>query len=118
MADPRKDLIPLSEAAKHAGVTTEHLNLLSRQGKIKAQKIGRNWFTSRSWVDQYFKGAPDVDTPSDEAALRLEIRRLEKEERIELARLRKDVDIYRIDKKASSSDKRDSVKKFSPAAAA
>jgi hypothetical protein len=45
-------ILPLSEAAKMAGYTPEYLNLLARQGKLKAQKIGRNWFTNKEWLDE------------------------------------------------------------------
>jgi hypothetical protein len=38
--------IPLSQAAKRSGYTPEHLNLSARKGKLQAQKIGRNWYTT------------------------------------------------------------------------
>lgn len=46
--------IPLSKAAKEIGRTSEHLNLLVRQGKLKAEKLGRNWYTKKEWVDEFF----------------------------------------------------------------
>ncbi|MFA6048099.1 MAG: hypothetical protein WCV59_00100 [Parcubacteria group bacterium] len=42
--------IPLSEAAKRSGYTPEHLNLSARKGKLQAQKIGRNWYTTEEWL--------------------------------------------------------------------
>jgi len=43
-------LITLSEAADISRYTPEHLNLLSRKGILKAQKIGRNWYTTKEWL--------------------------------------------------------------------
>jgi hypothetical protein len=48
-------LIPLSQAAQESGYTPEHLNLLCRQGKIRARKIRRNWFTTNEWLEEYKK---------------------------------------------------------------
>ena len=92
MNGPEDQLIPLSDAANYAGVTPEHLNLLSRQGKVKAEKVGRNWFTTKRSVDQYFKGIPDV---SD---IRLEMRKLEMDEKLELERIKAQIELRRIEK--------------------
>lgn len=51
---PGAELLPLAEAAEISGYTPEYLNLLSRQGKMKAQKIGRNWYTTKDWMLEYF----------------------------------------------------------------
>ena len=45
--------ISLSEAAKVYGCTQKHLNLMARQGKLKAVKIGRNWMTTFRWLKDY-----------------------------------------------------------------
>ena len=50
-----KKYIPLAKAAKTYGCTPEHLNLMSRQGKLQSVKIGRNWFTTSSWLGEYKK---------------------------------------------------------------
>ncbi len=61
--------MPLSEAAKLTGYTPEYLNLLSRQKKLQAKKIGRNWHTKREWLDEFLAsvvGAPktaQIDQP-------------------------------------------------------
>lgn len=47
------NFIPLSEASKRSGYTPEHLNLLSRQKKLKAEKIGRNWYTTEEWFEEF-----------------------------------------------------------------
>lgn len=51
------DLISLSEAAVIGGLSQPHLNLLARQGKLRAQKIGRNWVTTRAAVLDYLGDA-------------------------------------------------------------
>ena len=45
-----QNLITLAEAAKISGMTQGHLNFLSRTGKLQAQKLGRNWYTTMEWV--------------------------------------------------------------------
>ena len=48
----KKEYISLSGAAKTYGCTPEHLNLMARQGKLKAIKVGRNWVTTFSWLKE------------------------------------------------------------------
>ena len=55
----REEFIPLSEAAELVGYTPEYLNLLSRKGKLKAEKIGRNWHTKIIWLDDFLSAIPD-----------------------------------------------------------
>ena len=45
--------IPLSEAAKFSPYSQEYLNLRARHEKLKAIKIGRDWFTTKKWLDEY-----------------------------------------------------------------
>ncbi len=52
-----EDLISLSEAAKHTGYTPEHLNYLSRQKLLQAKKIGRNWYTTKEWLNDFILAA-------------------------------------------------------------
>ena len=47
------ELITLKEAAAHGGLSTSHLALLCRTGKIKAVKKGRDWLTTREAVAEY-----------------------------------------------------------------
>lgn len=50
-----RDFISLSQAAKLLGCTPEHLNLIVRKNKIQAKKLGRNWYTTKEWVDAYLE---------------------------------------------------------------
>ena len=45
--------ISLSEATKICAYTQGYLSLRARQGKLKATKIGRNWATTREWLNDY-----------------------------------------------------------------
>ncbi len=45
--------ITLKEAAAISGLSTGHLALLCKQGKLKASKKGRDWLTTRRAVARY-----------------------------------------------------------------
>jgi len=47
------EYISLSEAACSSGYTPEYLNSLARKEKLKAKKIGRNWYTTSVWLDDF-----------------------------------------------------------------
>lgn len=45
--------ISLKEATKYCHYSPDYLKLRARQGKLKAIKMGRNWFTAREWLEEY-----------------------------------------------------------------
>ncbi|MDP3991093.1 MAG: hypothetical protein Q8P63_02245 [Candidatus Nealsonbacteria bacterium] len=45
--------ISLKEATQYCHHSQDYLKLRARQGKLKAAKIGRNWATTREWVEEY-----------------------------------------------------------------
>ncbi len=45
--------ISLQEAIKYCNYSQEYLSLRARQGKLKSVKIGRNWVTTKKWVEEY-----------------------------------------------------------------
>jgi len=47
--------ISLKEASKHCEYSQEYLSLRARQGKLKAVKLGRNWSTTKKWLQEYAK---------------------------------------------------------------
>jgi len=53
----QEELIPLSEAAQFAKLTSQHLGFLARKGYLRAKKIGRNWVTTREAVLEYLRDA-------------------------------------------------------------
>ncbi len=50
-----KDIISLQEASKESPYSQEYLSLLARRRKIFAKKIGRNWFTTRTALQEYIR---------------------------------------------------------------
>ena len=52
-------LISLQEATKYCPYSQEYLSLRARQRKLKALKIGRNWVTTKKWVEEYVAKAED-----------------------------------------------------------
>ena len=48
--------ISLQEATKYCSYTQEYLSLRARQERLKAVKIGRNWVTTKDWLDDYLDG--------------------------------------------------------------
>jgi hypothetical protein len=49
-----EEYISLTEATKYCDYSQEYLSLRARQGKLKAEKFGRNWVTTKEWVEEYF----------------------------------------------------------------
>ncbi len=45
--------LSLSKATEFCSYSQEYLGLRARQGKLKAIKIGRNWFTTENWLKEY-----------------------------------------------------------------
>jgi len=56
-AKEHQNYISLTEAAKLSPYTQEYLSLRARQKKLKAIKIGRNWVTTKQWLDDYVDNA-------------------------------------------------------------
>jgi len=48
-----RKLISLAEASEISGLSSAHLRLLVRQGKLWGTKIGRNWVTTEETVRDY-----------------------------------------------------------------
>lgn len=45
--------ISLQEASKGCDYSQEYLSLRARQGKLKSVKFGRNWITTKEWMEEY-----------------------------------------------------------------
>jgi len=48
-------LISLSEAAEMYGLSTSYLRRLARKGRLRAQRVGRNWVTTPADVETYIR---------------------------------------------------------------
>ncbi len=53
MNDLEVKYISLNEAAKLTNYSQDYISLLCRQKKMKGTKIGRNWVTTKEWVENY-----------------------------------------------------------------
>ncbi|MCI0727633.1 MAG: helix-turn-helix domain-containing protein [Chloroflexi bacterium] len=47
------ELLSLSKAAEHCGLSASHLRLLVREGEVWGMKLGRNWVTTEKAVREY-----------------------------------------------------------------
>jgi excisionase family DNA binding protein len=47
------ELITLKEAAEYTGFSYHYLRNLANKGRLKARKMGVQWFTTREAVDEY-----------------------------------------------------------------
>ena len=45
--------ISLQEATKFCNYSQEYLSLRARHGKLKSVKLGRNWMTTKEWLEEY-----------------------------------------------------------------
>ncbi|MBU2265165.1 hypothetical protein KJ784_03210, partial [Patescibacteria group bacterium] len=57
-----EEYISLREAATHTKYSQEYLSLRVRQGKLRATKIGRNWVTTKRWVEEYEQKIKEAKT--------------------------------------------------------
>ncbi|MFH1423488.1 MAG: putative metal-binding motif-containing protein [Candidatus Nealsonbacteria bacterium] len=56
------EYISLQNATKFCVYSQEYLSLRARQGKLKSMKLGRNWVTTKEWLQEY---AGKVDEYND-----------------------------------------------------
>ncbi len=54
-SSPQSELLLLSQLADKTEFSAKHLNLLARKGMLKAQKEGRNWYSSLKAIEDYKK---------------------------------------------------------------
>ena len=53
MLSGNNNLIPLRHFVKEGLYSQAYLSLLVQRKKLKAEKIGRNYFTTREWFEEY-----------------------------------------------------------------
>lgn len=53
-----RDLITLKQAAEISGLSYSHLRLLARKEKIRAIRLGHEWFTTAKDIDEYLAQGP------------------------------------------------------------
>lgn len=50
--------ISMKEAAEYTGYTPRHIRRLLRDGLVKGQRLGRDWFTTKQALDEYLATNP------------------------------------------------------------
>jgi hypothetical protein len=62
----KNKLLSMYQASKLCPYEQGYLSLLARRGEIKAEKIGRNWYTTIEWINEYLreKRPSDVINPN------------------------------------------------------
>lgn len=45
----------MAEAANICTYDQEYLSLLARRGLLRAEKIGKKWYTTREWLNEYLR---------------------------------------------------------------
>ncbi|HLC44344.1 MAG TPA: hypothetical protein VJK50_00650, partial [Patescibacteria group bacterium] len=70
--NPLDELISLSNASKYTGYHSDYLSYLARTGKLQAQKIGRNWVTTRHALQKL--NDKNVSEISDETGKKISVR--------------------------------------------
>jgi hypothetical protein len=60
--DKNNIFISLSQGAGYSGYSQDYLRFRIRQGKLRAKKIGRNWLTTKEWLDEYLQKVSDYKT--------------------------------------------------------
>ncbi len=53
-ADPT-ELISLTEASQRFGISPTYLRTIARTGRLWAKKVGRDWLTSSSAIEEYIR---------------------------------------------------------------
>ncbi|OGZ18691.1 MAG: hypothetical protein A2175_00150 [Candidatus Nealsonbacteria bacterium RBG_13_42_11] len=56
-----KKYLSLQEAGQFCEYSQEYLSLRARQGKLKAVKFGRNWVTTKEWLEEYLGKAQEYN---------------------------------------------------------
>ena len=51
--------ISLKQASNFSDYSQDYLSLRARQGKLKAVKLGRNWVTTKEWLEEYTNNAEE-----------------------------------------------------------
>lgn len=49
------EYITLEEASTISGISTSALRTYARTGRLKAIKRGRDWFTTKRWIQEYLE---------------------------------------------------------------
>lgn len=62
------ELITLAEAAKRYGLSKTYLRDIARKGRLRAQKLGRDWVTTPADVEAYLTSRQERGAYRDDLA--------------------------------------------------
>jgi excisionase family DNA binding protein len=66
---PADLLITLGEAAEYSGLSYSYLGQIAKKGRLRAWKLGLQWFTTREHVDEYIRSRKKVGAYRDDLDL-------------------------------------------------
>jgi len=67
MNNPNEQLISLNEASKPTPYSSDYLGLLVRKGRLRGEKIGGKWYTTKEAVESYMKKAAEASYEHQES---------------------------------------------------
>ena len=53
-----EEWLTTDEAAQISGLSSSHIRYLLRNGKVQGKKLGRDWLTTRSFIQEYLASNP------------------------------------------------------------
>jgi hypothetical protein len=62
--------LSMAQAAEVSPYEQEYLSLLARRGELKAEKIGRNWYTTVEWLNDYLRDKKPGEIIKDEVKVK------------------------------------------------
>ena len=74
----------MAQAAEISPYEQEYLSLLARRGEMKAEKIGRNWYTTVEWLNEYLKEKrpSDIIVPKEKLERGIEEKIIKREKNV------------------------------------
>ena len=66
-ASSSTELMTLAEAARRFKLSKTYLRDIARNGRLKAQKFGRDWLTTEEDVREYLRSRQQIRVDTDEA---------------------------------------------------
>lgn len=79
-----KKYLSMAQASEISPYEQDYLSLLARRGELQAEKIGRNWYTTIDWLNDYLKEKKpsDVIVPQKDSKPEMEEKIIKREKNI------------------------------------
>jgi len=108
--ETEKQYLSLKEATEYCDYSQEYLSLRARQGKLKAMKFGRNWVTTKDWIDEYRVAVVEYNNKQTKTSSEQKIFQPPSNLPISEALLGKNQDDYSLELLSFDSNKAKSIK--------